>query len=67
MDAAYAVGFSDPSYFARVFKRYMGQSPSEYCDAIRLNEDVAANDDETGEFLASSSQIVRSLAKNIPG
>jgi AraC-like DNA-binding protein len=67
MDAAYAVGFSDPSYFTRVFRRCMGQSPSEYCNATSLNTTSAANDDVTGEFLASSSQIIRSLAKNMRG
>jgi YesN/AraC family two-component response regulator len=29
-ECAFAVGFSDPSYFARLFKRYEGVSPSEY-------------------------------------
>lgn len=28
---AYSVGFNDPSYFARVFRRYVGHSPTEYC------------------------------------
>ncbi len=32
-DIAYTVGFNDPSYFARIFKRYMGRSPSAYRDA----------------------------------
>lgn len=29
-DVAYACGFSDPSYFARAFKKEFGYSPSEY-------------------------------------
>lgn len=29
-EVAYAVGFSDPKYFSRVFKKYKGVSPSEY-------------------------------------
>ena len=29
---AYSVGFNDPSYFARVFRRYVGCSPTEYCE-----------------------------------
>jgi AraC-like DNA-binding protein len=29
-DVSYAVGFNDPSYFARIFKRYTGTLPSEY-------------------------------------
>ena len=61
-EAAYAAGFSDPSYFTRVFKRCTGRSPSEYCTAIHANGQPAANDDLTGEFLTSSSQIVRSLS-----
>lgn len=30
-NVAYSVGFNDPSYFARVFRRYLGCSPTEYC------------------------------------
>jgi len=61
-DVAYNVGFTDPSYFTRVFKRYAGVAPSSY---------TAANDDtfveqivtQNGEDkMTSSSQIVRSLA-----
>jgi AraC-like DNA-binding protein len=33
-DVAYGVGFSDASYFTRVFKRYVGVSPSEYCSRL---------------------------------
>lgn len=33
-DVAYCVGFSDASYFARVFRRYVGISPSEYCSRL---------------------------------
>ena len=29
-DVAYAVGFNDSSYFARIFKRYAGVTPSQY-------------------------------------
>ena len=29
-EAAYSCGFSDPKYFARVFKKMMGCPPSEY-------------------------------------
>lgn len=29
-EVAYAVGFSDPSYFSRTFKRYFGIAPSDY-------------------------------------
>lgn len=42
-DIAYAVGFNDPSYFARLFRRYTGQSPSEYRKpAVSIQEDRAA-------------------------
>lgn len=37
-NVAYAVGFNDPSYFARVFRRFVGLSPSEYCEQIRDGE-----------------------------
>lgn len=30
-EAAFAVGFNDPSYFSRVFRRYVGASPKAYC------------------------------------
>ena len=58
-DIAYNVGFSDPSYFSRIFKRYAGVAPSDF---------VAAND-ETGqvgleEDLSSGSQVVRALSLN---
>lgn len=29
-DVAYSVGFNDPSYFSRIFKRYMHKCPSNY-------------------------------------
>ena len=29
-EVAYQVGFSSPSYFAKCFKDYFGQQPSEY-------------------------------------
>jgi AraC-like DNA-binding protein len=29
-EVAYAVGYSDPAYFAKVFKKYFGKSPKEY-------------------------------------
>ena len=66
-EAAYAVGFADPSYFTRVFKRCTGRSPSEYCTATNVAGKPAANDELTGEFLTSSSQIVRSLSSEVHG
>jgi len=29
-EACYQTGFSDPKYFSKVFKRFIGQTPSEY-------------------------------------
>lgn len=29
-EVAYSVGFNDPSYFTRVFRKYFGKSPSDY-------------------------------------
>ncbi|RYG01493.1 MAG: AraC family transcriptional regulator, partial [Chitinophagaceae bacterium] len=29
-EVAYAVGFSDPAYFTKVFKKYFGQSPKKF-------------------------------------
>ena len=58
-DIAYNVGFTDPSYFARVFKRYLGVSPSEYMAA---NDEVVAWDETPEDDLPSSSQVMRRLA-----
>ena len=32
---AYAVGFSDPKYFTKVFKKETGMTPSEYRDSSK--------------------------------
>lgn len=37
-NVAYSVGFNDPSYFARVFRRFMELSPTEYCEQVRHGE-----------------------------
>jgi len=34
-ETAYQAGFSDPNYFSKVFKKYVGNTPSEYI--IKLN------------------------------
>jgi AraC-like DNA-binding protein len=64
-DASYSVGFRDPSYFTRVFKRYVGSSPSEFL-SLSEREKVSRNllahigDDSSS---TSSSQVVRTLAQ----
>ena len=37
-NVAYSVGFNDPSYFARVFRRYIELSPTEYCEQVADGE-----------------------------
>ena len=48
-NVAYSVGFNDPSYFARVFRRFIGVSPSEYCEQISNGE----IDQRTGDLAKS--------------
>lgn len=36
-EVAYSVGFNDPKYFSRCFKKYFGKSPSEYVRDNSLN------------------------------
>lgn len=62
-DVAYGVGFSDGSYFTRVFRRYVGVSPSEYCsmgdqtdNEVRLQEIANSTD-------LAASQTVRELVR----
>ncbi len=35
-EIAYKVGFNDPSYFTRIFKKEFGKSPSEYLEKSTL-------------------------------
>jgi AraC-like DNA-binding protein len=61
-DIAYNVGFSDPSYFTRVFKRFVGIAPSDFTaanDDSNIESAVAENSDEK---MSSTSQIVRALS-----
>jgi len=34
-DIAYLCGFSDPLYFSRSFKKYIGQSPKDFIKNIK--------------------------------
>jgi AraC-like DNA-binding protein len=63
-DVAYNVGFSDPSYFTRVFKRYVGTSPSSFVSGVvDLPKSQSESEAEAGT-LTSSSQVVRQLSGN---
>ena len=31
-ETAYSTGFSDPSYFSKTFKKYVGMSPTDFCN-----------------------------------
>jgi AraC-like DNA-binding protein len=42
-EAAFSVGFSDLSYFARIFRRYTGANPSEYREQLRQQNETAAH------------------------
>ena len=35
---AYAVGFADPKYFGKCFKKHTGMSPSEYRKSLQGEE-----------------------------
>ncbi|MEJ2604830.1 MAG: helix-turn-helix domain-containing protein [Gammaproteobacteria bacterium] len=51
-DVAYAVGFTDASYFTKIFTRYVGVSPSAYCKAA----DVTDNEVLLQEIAATLGQ-----------
>jgi len=59
-NVAYSVGFNDPSYFARVFRRFIGASPSEYCEMTSDDEIVRRVKD-----LASSLEMPELKVANI--
>ena len=61
-EIAFSVGFSDPSYFTRVFKRYVGVVPSEFVAAVKSGEAHDIDDGCTDDELTSSSQVVRALS-----
>ena len=51
-EIAYAVGFHDGSYFARMFRRYTGMLPSQYARAHGQN--AAAPPDDSSHAIARS-------------
>lgn len=60
-EVAYSVGFSDPSYFTRVFKRYVGVVPSEFSGSNMRSSDELGDVDDDTESPLSSKQIVGQL------
>ncbi len=65
-NVAYSVGFNDPSYFARVFRRYFGLSPSEYCEKISQGDNEAQLQElvERLELPALDSMMARGRSKD---
>ena len=39
-EIAYSVGYSDPKYFSRVFKRTMGVTPTQYKNSALERQDI---------------------------
>jgi AraC family transcriptional regulator, transcriptional activator of pobA len=37
-EIAYALGYEDPSYFARSFRREAGKAPGSFREQVRLNK-----------------------------
>ena len=38
-EACYRTGFSDPKYFTKVFKKFIGQTPSDYRNCVEQSAD----------------------------
>jgi len=53
--ACYEVGFRDPSYFGRIFKRYAGITPSEYRDRWMMKRSQQA---KSGEVVDDSTSVL---------
>jgi signal transduction histidine kinase/ligand-binding sensor domain-containing protein/DNA-binding response OmpR family regulator len=43
-EIAYQVGFNDPKYFSRIFKKFYKKSPSEFLPQKRVNTEMADQD-----------------------
>jgi AraC-like DNA-binding protein len=52
-EVAYAVGFDDPSHFARTFRRFVGEPPTRYHQRVSLGQDP---DDANRDSRAETSQ-----------
>lgn len=55
-DVAYSVGFTDASYFTRVFRRYVGKSPSAYSASVEATENDAVLEDVIASLRSSVKQ-----------
>jgi AraC-like DNA-binding protein len=65
-EVSYAVGFTDPSYFTRVFRRYIGMAPSAYSQTGEKSTFTMTMTETTDSLTTSCSQVVRALAESIP-
>jgi len=45
-EIAYQVGFNDPKYFSRIFKKFFKKSPSEYLPQKRINAVIGLPDED---------------------
>jgi AraC-like DNA-binding protein len=62
-DVASSVGFQDPSYFTRVFKRFVGVPPSDYCAGGAASDNDAQLRAIEECQSTSASQVVRTLSR----
>ncbi|MGH8502327.1 MAG: helix-turn-helix domain-containing protein [Gammaproteobacteria bacterium] len=54
--ACYEVGFRDLSYFGRIFRRYVGMSPTEYQNTQRQADVDAAGEANKNKFVTASAE-----------
>jgi YesN/AraC family two-component response regulator len=55
-EVALLTGFNDPSYFGKVFRRYLSCSPSEYQSANDASGDVGLLEELTGGLMQSRTE-----------